>query len=139
MKINVIRHATSGGATVGTLSIDGLPQCFTLEDPVREVEGAPVESWKIKGETAIPRGTYSVAVSQSGRWGRLMPILLGVPGFDSIRIHPGNTSADTEGCILVGYGEGTNTVGRSRDAFRDFYVLLEDALDAGELVTITIN
>ena len=77
--------------------------CWTLEDVVREVPGEPVEAWKVKGQTAIPRGTYAVRVTRSSRFKADLPILLNVPGFEGIRIHGGNTAADTEGCILVAH------------------------------------
>jgi hypothetical protein len=77
--------------------------CWTLEDVVREAPGQPVEAWKIPGETAIPRGTYAVRVTRSSRFKADLPILLNVPGFEGIRIHGGNTAADTEGCILVAH------------------------------------
>lgn len=77
--------------------------CWTLEDVVREVPGQPVASWKIKGRTAIPRGTYPIRVTRSNRFGVDLPLLLDVPGFEGIRIHGGNTAADTEGCILVAH------------------------------------
>ena len=77
--------------------------CWTLEDVVREVPGEPVEAWKIKGDTAIPRGTYAVRVTRSNRFKTDLPLLLNVPGFEGVRIHGGNTAADTEGCILVAH------------------------------------
>lgn len=77
--------------------------CWTLEDVVREIPGQPVTAWKIKGRTAIPRGTYPMCVTRSNRFGVDLPLLLDVPGFDGIRIHGGNTAADTEGCILVAH------------------------------------
>jgi hypothetical protein len=80
--------------TVGKLYINGVYECFTLEDPVRET--------KIHGETAIPYGTYNVIINQSARFKRELPLLLNVKNFAGVRIHPGNTVEDTEGCILVG-------------------------------------
>lgn len=77
--------------------------CWTLEDVVREIPGQPVTAWKIKRETAIPRGTYTMCVTRSNRFGVDLPLLLDVPGFEGIRIHGGNTAADTEGCILVAH------------------------------------
>lgn len=77
--------------------------CWTLEDVVREIPGQPVIAWKVKRETAIPRGTYTMCVTRSNRFGVDLPLLLDVPGFDGIRIHGGNTAADTEGCILVAH------------------------------------
>ena len=77
--------------------------CWTLEDVVREAPGQPVAAWKVKRETAIPRGTYPIRVTRSNRFGVDLPLLLDVPGFEGIRIHGGNTAADTEGCILVAH------------------------------------
>lgn len=77
--------------------------CWTLEDVVREVPGEPVGAWKVKGQTAIPRGTYAVRVTRSNRFKTDLPLLLNVPGFEGVRIHGGNAAADTEGCILVAH------------------------------------
>ncbi|GHU34901.1 hypothetical protein AGMMS50256_29240 [Betaproteobacteria bacterium] len=105
MIITVSRDVLSGSFTLGQLFIDGMFFCYTCEDRDRRLEDGGA---KIKGETAIPRGKYRVAVSLSNRFGRRLPEILNVPGFEGVRIHGGNTAADTEGCILVGE-ERTNT------------------------------
>jgi len=76
--------------------------CFTLEDKVREVEGKPVAEWKVYAKTAIPKGYYPVKVTMSNRFKRELPLLEGVEGFSGVRIHTGNTSEHTEGCLIVG-------------------------------------
>ncbi len=138
MEIKVTRHATKDGATIGTLSVGGVPSCFSLEDAVREVVGLSVESWKIPGETAIPRGTYTVLVTFSPHFKMDLPLLVGVPGYAGVRIHPGNTAADTEGCLLVGYDEGSNTIGRSRLAFAALFDQIKRAWLFHDPITITI-
>ena len=123
-----------------TSSRAGLP--FTLEDVVREVEGQPVATWKIQNETAIPQGRYKVTLEMSGRFGPDTITVNQVPGFSYIRIHPGNTDKDTDGCILVGYKlSDVNIIqfGTTRPAVADLKQKVKDALKAGEEVWITIK
>jgi len=94
--ITVIRKTFNEKCTIGELLINGAHFAYTLEDVVRE------DGVKVKGKTAIPEGVYDVILSQSFRFKRVLPELLDVPYFTKIRIHGGNTEADTEGCILVG-------------------------------------
>ena len=139
MKLTLHRHASRGGATVGTLAVDGVPLCFTLEDVVREQPGQPVAAWKVQDMTAIPRGTYPVTITYSPHFGDFMPLLVGVVGFVGVRIHPGNTADDTEGCILVGLLEADHSIGRSRDAFAVVGRMIGDAVARREAVTIEIS
>ena len=99
MKLQLIRDLTDGKRTFGKLFIDGEFVCDTLEDVDRRLESGGV---KVPGETAIPLGTYTLTVNQSPRFKRLLPLLLSVPDFSGVRMHPGNSEADTEGCILLG-------------------------------------
>lgn len=121
MNLRLLREPTIEGATLGVLFRDGVFECFCLEDAVREISGQPVESWKVPGETAIPFGRYQVVISHSPRFGRRLPELLNVPGFTGIRIHPGNTAKDSEGCILPGRTRSRAEVGESRMAFTNLY------------------
>lgn len=138
MEITVTRSESRKGATIGQMRIDGVHLCFTLEDEVREVKGTPVESWKVAGTTAIPRGRYQVIVNESSRFGRIMPLLVNVPGFSGVRIHSGNTAADTEGCILVGLSTQANLVLQSKAAFEQFFKQLQAAILNGEKVYISV-
>ncbi len=118
MNLRVIREPSRGGATLGSLYIDGVRLCDTLEDEVREQLDQPVGTWKVKGQTAIPAGRYRVALRQSPRFGRMLPWLQDVPGFEWVLIHAGNKSVDTEGCLLVGLDRGAATIGRSQMALQ---------------------
>lgn len=77
--------------------------CYTLEDACREK--------KIAGKTAIPKGYYRLDYTNSGRFNRVLPLLVDVPLFFGIRIHAGNTTDDTEGCILVAREKAFTTSG----------------------------
>jgi Family of unknown function (DUF5675) len=84
-------------ATLGELFINGKRFSYTLEDVIR------AKGVKVAGATAIPAGTYRMTLSISQRFGKLMPYVHDVPGFEGIRIHGGNSHKDTLGCILVGH------------------------------------
>lgn len=135
MRLMLVRDHYYPDATLGKLYINGGLACYTLEDSDRRLEDG---GEKIPGQTAIPRGTYRVMITQSARFGKPLPLLADVPGFAGIRIHPGNTSADTEGCILVGTSRAENSIGNSRAAFGMVFEHIRDAIDAGEPVEIEV-
>ena len=138
MRLRLERLQLDPDVTIGGLSIDGDWCCWILEDTVREVAGQPVATWKVPGKTAIPYGTYAVDITRSTRFGRDLPLLLAVPGFTGVRIHPGNTTADTEGCLLPGTDRLAKSVGRSRDAFVALFSQIRDAMWRGQKVSIEI-
>lgn len=126
MQITVKRLYKTDISTIGELLIDGVFECFTLEDAERKV--------KIKAETAIPKGSYKVIINESNRFKRLLPLLLNVPDFEGVRIHSGNSNHDTEGCILVGQTRNKNYIGQSRKAFDKLFKKMQATKD----ITLTI-
>ena len=95
MNLLLLRRDSFHGATIGKLYIDDVLACHVLEDQVREIVGQPVGTWKVKGATAIPIGTYAVTLEESMRFGPDTLTVCNVPGFSYIRMHAGNTAADT--------------------------------------------
>lgn len=138
MKLTLKRIAFGDTYTIGKLYDENQFICYTLEDKVREVAGEPVEQWKKQNETAIPTGVYPVTITMSTRFRTRLPLLLNVPGFTGIRIHTGNSSKDTEGCILVGstWDGKSGWIGSSKVAFSILFPMIEQAK---EPVTITIS
>lgn len=119
------------GASEGKLYADDVFECYTLEDVERDA--------KVKHETAIPRGTYKVTITYSPHFGRDLPLVNDVPGYDGIRIHPGNTDKDTSGCILVGRVRGgEDLIKESRMAFDALFLKLSKAQAAGDAITLTV-
>lgn len=135
MKIEVRRLPSSSVCTLGEMLIDGEHECFTLEDVVRP------EGEKVYGKTAIPNGIYKVDVTYSPHFQRQLPLLLDVPNFEGIRIHPGNTAANTEGCILVGMATTSDesAITSSQVAFNKLLPKIVAAHSRGEDVTIEIS
>lgn len=131
MNLRVIREPTLNGTTMGIVLTDGRFYGFSLEDAVREVHGQPVTAWKKAGITAIPSGRYQIALTYSPKFGRLAPELVGVPGFSGVRIHPGNTASDTEGCILVGIQRAGVMLQDSQRACQRLQAMLQAAQDRG--------
>lgn len=135
MELKLNRIFLGSSATIGELLVNDKYLCDTLEDRVRP------EGEKVYGETAIPEGMYEVKLTHSPRFKKILPEILNVPNFSGIRIHTGNSSKDTEGCILVGTwdGEKEGWVGNSRIAFDELMSLLEEATNNKEKITITVK
>ncbi len=125
MYIQLIREQSNHSSTEGKLFINGAFQCYTLEDKDRYLESGGT---KVYGKTCIPRGTYEMKLTHSNRFNRVLPQLMNVEGFTGIRIHSGNSSVDTEGCILVGtknIDDRDDWIGSSRDALASLMEKLE--------------
>lgn len=145
MQLTLTRFLSTDDATYGVLRLDGMPECFTLEDEARDV--------KVMHETRIPAGTYRITLrdagGMTGRYAKRFPDmhrgmlwLRDVPGFEWIYIHLGNTDEHTSGCILV--GQQTTLIpgkplflGASTAAYKRLYARCVDAAAADDL-TITI-
>jgi hypothetical protein len=123
MELRLIRDELDSDCTEGTLELDGVQQCYTLELPVKD--GKP--------GSAIPPGKYPVMITYSPKFDRDMPLLLNIPNRSDIRIHWGNSPHDTEGCILVGQTRSEDWVGSSRSAFEALWPKIEGAARAGGL------
>ena len=146
-------------STIGELFVDGTFECFILEDRTRmkcswcsqDVVHASsstcsmspsghvwVQSEKVKGATCIPLGTYRIIIDFSQRFQILMMHVLSVPMFNGIRIHPGNTSADTEGCLLPGRQRTVDKVLESKIAHGALHAKVEAALQRSDEVLLTV-
>lgn len=136
MKIRIERAPSAHGATISQLLVDGAEECWILEDEDRFLETNPAD--KIQGSSAIPRGSYGISITPSARFKRDLPLVENVPGFSGIRIHPGNSSADTEGCLLPGRTRTDRTVGESKAAFNSLFEKIKAALDSGDTCTLEI-
>ncbi len=128
--------------TIGDFSIDNVFFAHTLEDTVRDSNHdgdlADAGEEKVYGKTAIPCGRYEVILSWSNKFGRRMPLLLKVPGFEGVRIHGGNTDADTLGCPLLGMATDWEKVWNCADKNKKLVEVLDKALKKEKaFITIT--
>ena len=128
MESKIIRIAQGKESTLSQLYINGIFQCYLLEDKIREV--------KIASQTAIPKGIFSLKLNTFGAknveykkaFGKLhegMIEISGLPNFSFVYIHTGNTIKDTAGCPLCGFGfqfvDGNYQVSQSVAAYKMIY------------------
>lgn len=138
MNIKLVRKSGNTKFTEGRLYVDGIFECFTVEDADRKLESGGT---KVQNLTAIPRGKYKVVLSMSNRFKKILPEVLKVPGFSGVRIHSGNSSKDTEGCIIVGALNDSmddDWVGASKIAMTRLMPKIQKAVKAGEEVWLEI-
>ena len=129
MKIKLVRIAFKDTYTIGKLYVDGVYFCDTIEDKDRGLDDSmtvrEILNKKVKGETAIPTGHYNIEITYSPKYKRMMPLLIGVKGYSGIRIHSGNTSKDTEGCLLVGKNTKVGMVTESRNTYQRLFAMMQ--------------
>jgi len=143
MELLLTRDTRTLNSTTGKLSVDGVFYCFTLEHTDRGLKSnmdlAEIQARKLYGKTCIPEGRYEVTHSFSGIFNTDMPLLMNVPDYDETRIHPGNTAADTLGCILVGQSRSADMIQNSRLAFAPLWEKMQAAWNNNQQVFITIQ
>ena len=147
METKIIRVAQGKESTLSQLYINGIFQCYLLEDKIREV--------KITSETAIPKGVFSLKLNTYGAknvqykkaLGKLhegMIEITGIPNFNFVYIHTGNTKKETAGCPLCGFGfvftDGDYEVSQSVAAYKMIYPkLVVLAKEASNKISIENN
>lgn len=154
INLELSRYAFGLDSTLGRLYASGAGfsdersfVCFVLEDQVRT-------GVKVRGETAVPVGTYEIALRTEGgmhgrysekwpEWHKGMLWLQKVPGFEFVYLHPGNTDDDSLGCLLPGSvpvvtPDGEFRVVRSVEAYRKLYLPCVAALSRDERVALHI-
>lgn len=144
MIVKIIRRWKKPDYTISEVWIDGERQPYNaLEDTDRGLyqgmSAADVAARKVYGKTAIPRGTYNCIYTWSTRFRKMLPLLENVTGFTGIRIHSGNTAADTLGCCIIGKNDVVGRVTNSRHWTQVLIDKLKTAWDIGESVTIKIT
>lgn len=142
MEIEVKRFTSDAETTISLVLVNGVFQCFGLEDEFRYE--------KKHSETRIPAGTYDLGIRRVGgfhdRYKKMfsafhegMIEVLNVPNFKYILIHIGNTDKDTGGCLLVGTGamaDDDMSISASKRAYKRFYNYVIYQVKAGN-ATIT--
>ena len=143
MELRLERKYRNNNYCIDKLYINGKYFSDVLEDPDRGLTDTmsleEIKKIKIKGNTCIPYGTYNVTITYSPRFKRNLPLINNVKGFDGIRIHSGNTPQDTEGCLLPGFNKVKGQVIDSRVTTDKLIAQIQQALNKGEKVTITIT
>jgi 4-hydroxy-3-methylbut-2-en-1-yl diphosphate synthase IspG/GcpE len=141
MELLLKRTTFTEESTIGELYVDGKFECYILEDKDRGLKSSmslkEIQEKKVYAKTAIPTGKYLVANTHSPRFEKYLPLLLNVPGYAGIRIHPGNYAKDTEGCLLPGVTKGKDFVGSSRIAFNNLFKKIR-AAEKKEKINLTI-
>jgi hypothetical protein len=143
MKVTVIRETNQlreGAETfiMSVVYINGLRFCECVEDMDRQLEvyGA---SYKVKKQTAIPRGVYALSLSFSHRFQKVLPYLSNVAFFEGVRIHGGNKAEDSEGCLLFGKLRTLTGVSGCANVIQVLMERIQAAEDRNEPCTIEIK
>ncbi|WP_339925101.1 DUF5675 family protein [uncultured Cyclobacterium sp.] len=143
--ITILRYVDDGNTTLGLMFIDKAFFAYTLEDTHNNE--------KIPGGTRIPEGHYQLGINpnlspltQRYRnrfdWFRNHIEIKGIPNYDLVYIHIGNSHKDTKGCILIADGVNASQpekmILQSQRAFERFYKNIFPKIDQNEPMAINI-
>ena len=146
MLLHLLRIGTEADSTLGALYIDGVFECWTLED-TKHLD-------KIPGETRIPAGLYRITLRKEGGihkkyfkrfdFHQGMLHIRDVPRFTWIYMHTGVHKGHTLGCVLVGDSiihlpGGQNSLGYSSRAYKRMYLKVIKQLNNRRPVQIRIS
>jgi hypothetical protein len=146
--VEIKRYSTTPESTLGLLYLSGHFRCYTLEDTKRPIKKA--------GATRIHDGIYFLDLRKGSRmanryqkkyswhkWGMIW--IRGVPEFEWIYLHPGQTSEQTLGCPLLGDRPNNNTrlpgyLYESVRAYKPIYEMIAPILDQSPMsISIRIS
>lgn len=146
MRILIKRTYLRGDCTIGFLWVDGRYFCDTLEPHAIPWVSNPFIGQKAEkrkaGKTAIPEGSYKVVLADSKTHRRVMPFLQHVPEFKKVALRFGKRPKDTRCDVLVGKLDGyaeTPLLKDSVSCFHELFHLMEEALEKGEEIEVTIH
>lgn len=148
MQLTLVRADRRPKYTVGSLFINGEFFCYTLEDTdrdlIQDMSLDEIKSKKEYGKTAIPKGVYFIDMNtvstkfKDRLWAKpydgKLPRLVGVPGYEGVLIHVGNTAEDTLGCILVGANCFNGKLTNSTTAFTSLMNVLTNTKEPIKII-----
>ena len=131
MHILITRHRYKPATIDGQLSIDGIRICDCAEN----------------AHTALPPGTYSIAIVHCRQYARKMPLIRPISNQSSVinnrvcpMLKPGNgVYHRKDGSILVGEYLVPGCLKHSRFTFDNLYDRIRKNLQRGKEVTLTIR
>jgi Family of unknown function (DUF5675) len=142
MILEIRRRIKDQNFTMGDLFVDDVLFSQVVEDTDRglmfQMPLEEIKARKVYGKTAIPTGVYEVVFNYSAKFKQELPLLLNVPGYQGIRIHSGNTEADSLGCPLPGTQLG-NKVINSRATCKKLFALMKKASKTEKIYVFVTN
>ena len=147
MKLTVKREQPKDTYTPGKLYIDDQFFCFTLEDLDRgltqDMSIGEIQSKKIYGETAIPKGTYKITLDVvSPKFSQYpfymevcqgkIPRLVDVPGYEGVLIHVADGPKKDkllQGCIGIGERQSDGSLLNGKETFRKLYSIIKNQIN----------
>ncbi len=136
LEIELKRLFDNQWCTIGALS---MPQfcCSTIELPKQAYNGSNVR---------IMAGRYRLRLYNSPRWGKDVPLLLGVKDRSLIEIHPSNYAIRPsdghcmlEGCIALGTNPSSVSIDNSTQTWNEFMAKIDSKLWAEGEIWLTIH